>query len=199
MVSYSLGKKLSVRSGVHKVDYGYDTNDISFSSSLNASTSNVIDNITYSEASKNLVVESNTQVRPPQAFAADDVVARNPTREGSMVQQFGYLEVPLELNYALIDKKLGVNLIGGLSSLFLVDNSVTLESRGIATEIGEANNLNEVNFSTNIGIGINYELSPKMQLNLEPMFKYQMNTFSESDGNFEPFSIGVYSGLSFKF
>ncbi|MEX0287697.1 MAG: outer membrane beta-barrel protein [Flavobacteriaceae bacterium] len=201
-VSYELTKKLSVRSGIHKVDYGYDTNDVQFSSSLAASTNNRIDNIDYARASKNLVVQSSadSEAALTDSFAqSNEIAAPSPSRDGRMVQQFGYLEVPLELNYALVDKKVGVNIIGGVSSLFLVDNTVSLEADGGTTEIGEANNINSLNFSTNVGIGINYSLSPKMQLNLEPMFKYQLNTFSDTAGSFQPFSVGVYSGLSFKF
>ena len=116
-----------------------------------------------------------------------------------MSQQFGYLELPIEVNYALIDKKFGVNIIGGVSSLFLIDNAVSLTAGELTTEIGEANNINDLNFSANMGLGFNYKFSPKISFNLEPIFKYQLNTFSEVDGTFLPYSIGVYSGLSFKF
>ena len=74
-----------------------------------------------------------------------------------------------------------------------------LEANGNTVEMGEANNLNDLNFSTNIGFGLNYKFSPMLQLNLEPMFKYQLNTFTQTAGNFQPFSIGVYTGLNFKF
>lgn len=116
-----------------------------------------------------------------------------------MVQEFGYLEVPMELNFNLLDRKLGVNLVGGISSLFLVNNSVTLESAGSSTEMGEANNLNDVNFSTNLGLGINYKISEKMKVHLEPVFKYQLNMFSDVEGSFQPYTLGVYTGMSFKF
>ncbi|MEP5913706.1 MAG: hypothetical protein ABJ277_09565, partial [Flavobacteriaceae bacterium] len=171
-VAYNLNKKLKVRSGVHKVNYGYDTNEIVFSSSLGASTNNLIDNIDYSRTSRNLVVQSKSDLT--NAFPIDALVelsaSQTPELDGKMVQQLGYIEVPLELNYALIDKKFGVDLIGGVSSLFLVDNSILLESEELVTEVGEANNANSVNFSTNIGVGLNYEFSPKIQLNLEPVF-----------------------------
>lgn len=111
-----------------------------------------------------------------------------------MSQHLGYLEVPLELDYALIDRKFGLNLVGGFSSLFLLDNSVTLNSGDLTTEVGEANNINNVNFSTNVGFGVNYKFTPTIQLNVEPVFKYQLNTFSEVSGDFRPFTIGVYSG-----
>ena len=196
-VTYDVSKRLSIRSGVHRVDYGYDTNDVVFTSSLTTSTNQLIDNITYAQTSRNLVVES----RSVSVEASDNAFVGGQAQpfEGRMVQQLGYVEVPMELNYALLDKKFGINLIGGVSSLFLVDNAVSLESDQLITEMGEANNANDVNFSTNIGIGFNYEISQKLQLNVEPIFKYQLNTFSETAGNFRPYAVGVYSGLSFKF
>lgn len=203
MVAYEINDRLSIRSGLHRVDYGYDTNDVEFTSSLQASAGGQIDNINYTATSKTLVVQSKANgvsntVADPEAVLID-LSAQDPARRGTMAQQFGYLEVPVELNYALLDQKFGVNLIGGVSSLFLVDNAVTLTSDGLTTEMGEANNVNNVNFSTNIGFGLNYRFTPKLRFNLEPIFKYQLNTFSETAGEFQPFSVGVYSGLSFKF
>ncbi len=196
-VSYDISKKLSLRSGIHKVDYGYNTNDIAFLSTLNSF--NNISNIDYTKSSRNIIVESN--LIKPSAFdiASKETPAANASLDGSMLQQFGYIEMPLEITYSLINKKVGVNLIGGISSMFLVDNNIILESDGLSTEIGEANNINSVNFSTNIGFGINYKLTSKAQFNIEPMFKYHLNTFSETSGNFQPYSIGIYSGIKFKF
>ena len=198
-VSYQLSEKLSMRSGVHRVDYGYNTDEVGFTSSPTASRSSLIRTISYSENSKNLVVQSMVGGDPLQDPMAADVTAPSPAREGSMLQEFGYLEVPLEMQYNLIDKKWGINLIGGMSSLFLVNNSVSLESAGTVTEVGEATNMNSVNFSTNFGLGLYYQLNPKLELNFLPMFKYQLNTFSNTAGSFRPYSVGVYSGLNFKF
>ena len=83
--------------------------------------------------------------------------------------------------------------------MFLDENSITISSGNIATELGQANNLNEVSFSTNIGLGLDYKVSDKFNLNLEPMFKYQINTFDASTGTYQPYYIGVYSGFSYKF
>ncbi len=203
-VAYEVSSRLRVRSGLHKVDYGYDTDNVEFSSSLQAAASERIENINYAAASKNLVVKSKTNSFSNLESSNNDVAievsaANSSMRTGTMSQQFGYLEVPLELDYALIDRKFGVNLVGGISSLFLLDNLVLLTSGDLTTEIGEANNVNNINFSTNIGFGVNYKFTPKIQLNIEPVFKYQLNTFSEVSGDFQPFSVGVYSGLNFKF
>lgn len=199
-VAYSVGKKLNVRTGISKVEYGYVTNDVEFSSTFNASASDQIANINYTQTSENLFVSSKTSANALKNGDAFDFASfDNSSRDAVMSQQFGYIEVPVELDYALIDKRFGLNVVGGLSTLFLMDNSVSIASGDLASEIGTANNLNSVNFSTNIGLGVNYKFTPKLLLNVEPVFKYQLNTFSNTSGNFQPYSIGVYSGLKFKF
>lgn len=194
-VAYEVSNRLSVRSGINRVSYGYNTDNIEFTPALQASS---LENISYRNEAKNITVaDANTPQTIPlgSSVTANKVVAY----EGRMVQELGYLEVPLEVKYSLSKKKLGVHLIGGLSSLFLTDNTVSLETQVLTTQIGEASNINEVNFSTNIGVGVDYTLFDKVMLNVEPMFKYQLNTFSNDDGGFKPYSLGVYTGLSFRF
>ena len=199
-VAYEVGKNLRIRSGVHRVNYGYSTNDVVFSSTLRAAYNNRIANIDYSQNSESIIVQSKDNAIKSPAISSKEIAFNEaPSLNGKMVQQLGYIEVPLEINYAVLDKKFGVALIGGLSSLFLVDNSVLLESNNLVTEIGEANNINSLNFSANVGMGLNYHFSPKIRINVEPVLKYQLNTFSNVSGNFQPYSIGVYSGFSFRF
>lgn len=198
-VAYEVSKKLKVRTGIHKVDYGYSTNQIEFSSSVNGASTVQITNIDFKQSSKNIVVQSELSSDTKPQSIANDVSAKSPKLNGDISQQFGYLEVPLELNYALLDKRFGINVIGGVSSLFLLNNDVFLNSGDQTTEVGEANNINNLNFSTNFGFGFNYKLTQKLLFNVEPVFKYQLNTFSNTAGEFQPFSIGVYSGVSFRF
>ncbi len=200
-VAYEVGKKLKIRSGVHRVNYGYNTNDVVFSSTLRAASANKIANIDYNPNSESIVVQSSESAKnaAPSVGSKEVLFNEAPSLDGKMVQQLGYIEVPLEVNYAVLDKKFGVDLIGGVSSLFLVDNSVLLESNELVTEMGEANNINALNFSANVGMGLNYRFTPKVRFNIEPVFKYQLNTFSNVSGDFKPYSIGVYSGISFKF
>lgn len=198
-VAYAVSKKISVRTGINKVDYGYATDDVEFSSSLNA-VSGQIANIDYAPPSENVFMSSKANgntFRP--SMALDAITPENLSRAGSMSQQLGYVEVPVEMDYALLDKRFGINLVGGLSTLFLVDNSISLSSGELTTEIGSANNLNSVNFSTNVGLGVHYKLTPRVHLNVEPVFKYHLNTFTNSSGNFQPFTLGVYSGLNYRF
>ena len=96
-------------------------------------------------------------------------------------------------------RKFGIQVIGGMSTLFLNENNLSVVSNGMSTSLGQATNLNDVSFSSNIGLGFNYSFWKNFQANLEPRFKYQINTFSNDNGGFKPYFIGLYTGLSFKF
>ncbi len=201
-VAYEVSKKISIRSGIHKVDFGYNTNNVAFTSSFNAPSHAQLENINYTNTAQSIVIRDTRNhlgIQQGGVPVALDVSGKSPSRMGTMGQQIGYVEVPLEVNYTLVDSRFGVNLIGGVSSLFLTDNEVVLQSSGKTTVLGEANNINSVNFSTNIGLGLNYEFNSKLKLNVEPVFKYQLNTFEDTAGSFNPYSLGVYSGFSFKF
>ncbi|NER19098.1 outer membrane beta-barrel protein [Spongiivirga citrea] len=202
-VAYQVSKRLSVRSGVNVVNLGYETEEIAFSASLDGGN---LETISYNSNTSRLDVKDRT---PSSSNAFGDLSSdvpndvntnRGPVETlGVMNQQFGYVEVPVELKYRLVDKKLGINVIGGLSSLFLTDNNISIESNDLITNVGEANNVNNMSFTTNVGIGIDYALSNNLQLNLEPIFKYQLNAFNREAGDFQPFYMGVYTGISFKF
>src|SRR5690606_29187474 len=182
-IAYQVNEKLSVRSGVNKVNYGYNTQDVKFTSSTQGEA---MHNVNYSAKSSNIKVsDNNSNVLDSSAEinAFVNVTSASGVNvfEGAMNQSFAYLEVPLELKYRITDSKFGVNLIGGVSSLFLTDNQIILESKDLVTEMGEANNVNDVNFSTNVGIGFVYKFTKSLQFSVEPMFKYQLNAFS-NDG-----------------
>lgn len=192
-VDYAVSSRLKIRSGVNTVNLNYATQNVEFYASLSGSTNNVSPNA----RSANIVVQDKTEGQGTNsAFAsnAKDAYA------GSMVQRTGYLEVPVEMSYALLNKRFGIELIGGVSTLFLNQNNVSVVStQGLSTSVGEAENLNNIHFSTNVGVGFRYRFFKSFEANFEPMFKYQVNTFSRDAGNFKPYFIGLYSGISFSF
>jgi hypothetical protein len=103
------------------------------------------------------------------------------------------------MSYKLLNKKFGIEIIGGMSTLFLQQNEVKLQTEGMEMNIGKANNLNNIHFSSNVGLGFKYDFLKAFQANFQPMFKYQINTFSENSGSFKPYVIGLYTGISYHF
>lgn len=193
-IDYNITDRLAIRSGVNAVNLSYKTRGVEFYPAMTkpaVASRNIGGN-------SNLVVQSEASIAPgPNGFASTTSIQ---SFKGSMVQEMGYIEVPVELSYALLNKKFGIDVIGGVSTLFLNNNDVrVVTTQGYSSNLGEAQNLNNVNFSTNIGIGFKYKFLKSFKASFEPMFKYQVNTFSENSGNFKPYFIGLYSGVSFSF
>ncbi len=195
-VSYNINKKLSVRSGVSKVDLSYNTNDVGFTPSAIGQN---LESITYNENAGAILISDIGNTRNTEALDISRNAINQSQNIGLINQSIAYIEVPMEMKYSLIDKKFGVNMIGGFSTLFLQDNEVSLEAGDFETSIGEANNLNDLSFTGNIGLGVDYKISNQFEINLEPIFKYQFNAFNDNAGNFKPYYFGIYTGVSFKF
>lgn len=199
-VSYAVSKKLTVRTGLNKFNMSYNTNDIVYFAGMESRS---LKNINPTASGSMIQVQddlinSPTGVTSETSFLPfeESFVQKN---KGYINQEMGYLEMPVEMTYALLDKKFGIKIIGGFSTLFLQDNSVSVISDNRSTFLGEANNLNNIHFSTNFGIGLKYGFMKSFEFNVEPTFKYQLNTFSSDAGNFKPYLFGIYSGISYKF
>jgi hypothetical protein len=118
----------------------------------------------------------------------------------SLTQNLSYLELPVILRYKIIDKTIGINLIGGLSYNLLVNNSAYAMKDGTKYPVGDTKGLNPLALSSSLGMGMEYNLSGKLSLNLEPTFRYYLNPFSVTTGSFiHPYSFGIFSGVSYKF
>ena len=94
-----------------------------------------------------------------------------------IIQEISYSEIPIEVKYNIIKHKIGLNAIVGLNYLFLSDNEVSVATEsGYFTKIGKTSQLLSKTFGTNIGIGVDYKISPRIKINIEPMLKYQLNS-----------------------
>lgn len=194
-VGYALNEKLTLRSGLNSLNLSYDTdNVILYESVSNSPDTNPLRNITFAPSEGNITVlsASNIGVQQINGILGDNYNA-------AISQRISYYEVPLELEYGIVNKNLGLNVIAGFSTFILDGNEVYSEFDDRKIYIGEANNITNVSFSTNIGLGLNYKFTDKLKFNLEPTFKYQLNAFKETSGSFKPYIIGVYTGFSYKF
>lgn len=190
-VHYAVSNKIIVRTGINKLVLGYNTNNVLYSTGL---TANNLRNVEYfSNNAVKFVNESHYSL----LTTTEKEIQK--TNTGNLNQKMGYYELPMEISYAVLDKKFGINLIGGFSTLFLNENSISLESSLSNIELGEAKNLSQVHFSTNVGLGFKYQFTKSFQINVEPMIKYQLNTFTINSGDFKPLFIGLYSGISYGF
>jgi len=192
-LNYAVSKRLTVRAGLNKLNLSYNTSDVMFFAAISPPTLDAIN--------PNPIGSFIQVMNPAEAHEGLENFELSIRDEnmGILRQEMGYYEVPLELSYKLLDRRFSISVIGGVSTLFLDQNSLSVQSPGMSARIGEANNLNQVHYSSNFGIGLRYRFLKSLELHCEPTLKYQINTFSGNDGNFRPYVVGVYSGLSFSF
>ncbi len=195
-LQYNLNKKISIRSGINAININYNTNNVYYSSTLNQINAISL-NIDQNVNAENLVLRNAPSA--DASILSADVENMSEATQASLNQEMGYIEIPLEMTYKILDKKIGIEVIGGMSTLVLNKNNISLVSNGSEMVIGEANNLNNIHFSSNVGLGFNYNFLKSFQFNFQPVFKYQINTFNSNSGNFKPYIVGLYSGISFSF
>ena len=197
-VSYNLNRRFSIRSGVSNVNLSYSTTGLELGTGpLSAASTTGIDY--YERNNVTIVVDKGALATQDSGNPFGNITPKSTNGETYLNQNISYYEMPLELNYAIINKKFGINLIGGFSTLILGNNEISVEAGDFNEVLGEASNLSSLSFTTNIGLGLNYSFSKKLMFIIEPMFKYQLNPYTDSSVDFQPYYIGVYSGLSFKF
>ena len=201
-VTYAVSDKFKIRSGVSNVDLSYGTNDILFIPGNTGVAGNevALRSVDMGELSPGIILldRRNNGADALNAAALPGGGNIN-VSSGSLIQSLNYYEIPVEAIYVISDNRLGIELIGGVSTLVLNDNQIELESEGARTFFGNSTAVNDLSFTTNIGLGINYKLNERLKLNLEPSLKYQLNAFDNTVGTFRPYIIGVYTGVNYRF
>jgi hypothetical protein len=196
-VAYNFTDRLSLRTGVSKVDLSYSTQDIELGT---GPVSVALKSVDYGD--KQIVLtalDKGTLASQDNNGGFGQIIPKSTSGDAVINQNLNYFEVPMELRYTLINNKFGLNMIGGFSTLFLGSNEISVSAGDFESVLGEANNLSSVSFTTNVGVGLRYLFSEKLMFNIEPIFKYQLNPYTDSSVDFKPYYFGVYTGLSLKF
>jgi hypothetical protein len=209
--SYKISKRFSIQSGIYYSSFGQRVDGIySFSGFQKYNESKGGSSFVVPTTS-GTVYTSNpdvylTDYGSGKVIAAytNDVFDPNKASlqyiSNSLTQNLSYLELPVIIRYKVIDKMIGINIIGGLSYNLLVSNSAYTMKDGTKYSIGDTKGLNPLALSSSLGMGMEYNLSDKLSLNLEPTFRYYLNPFSVTTGsNIHPYSFGIFSGVSYKF
>ncbi len=118
----------------------------------------------------------------------------------SLMQNMNYLTIPLLMKYKLVDRKVDINMLGGLSYGILINNSSYITSGGVKYIIGKTEGLSPVTFSSEVGMGVEYKLSEKLYFNIEPLLRYFITPIGGNPGtNIHPYSFGIFSGVFYNF
>ena len=189
-LDYKLTEKTSLRLGVGYSPLKYRTDN--FQVSINNGSINIYE---LSGINTNNLNEGGTTENTPQAFSFFSV-----NNVVSIQQNISYIEIPLDVQYRFVNKRISLSVNPGLS-VFILDNNeifATADS-GQSIFVGRETNLNELSFAFNLGLGGHYNINKQWRANIEPVFRYQLNPYNNSSSNFRPYYLGAQFGMSYKF
>jgi len=204
-VNYALGKKLALQTGFLYNSFGQDL------SSGGGQEMLFYDANLTGESGSSFVGSNGRKVFPASTSAgaikfsnhssqaANSEYVSSSYSSSNIMQNFETIEVPFILRYSLTQKRLGVFVSGGLGANFIVANGV-YDTSGSKRKIGEIENLRTTNFSSLVGLGFEYKLNSKLQIGVEPTFKYYLNSINKSsEFDYKPYSIGILTGIRYNF
>src|SRR5664279_694110 len=161
--SYKISKRFSIQSGLYYSSLGQKVDGINSFSGFQPYGTITKGDHNFEVLTTNGTVFTNNPDVFLSANGADRIVTAytndvfDPKKASlqpvstSLDQNFKYLEFPVVLKYRLIDKTIGINLIGGLSYNLLVSNSVSTTVDGNKYSIGKTQGLNPLTLSSSLG------------------------------------------------
>lgn len=207
---YRMSKRLSVQTGLYYSSLGRQIEGVTSYSGFRPYASSKSGTIFGVETSSGTINSTNKDIyladqsanRIDTYYSNDnfDPLKSNLIPYGnSLRQNFEYLEIPLILKYKLIDRRIDFNILGGMSYNFLVGNNTwAMNSEGSKVLIGSTEGVDHLLFSSSLGMSMEYELSERFSLNLEPQIRYFLNTGGDL-GSGNPYTFGIFSGMNFRF
>lgn len=117
-----------------------------------------------------------------------------------LVEHLDYIEIPLMLRYKIIDKKLNFSFLGGMSTNILVNNNIFIDNGNELLKGGSILMARPVNYSSSLGLGIGYQISRNLSVEIEPLFKYFLQSYTtNSQISSNPYAFGMFTGVVYRF
>lgn len=217
-VQYKTGNRISVESGIYYAQNGQKSKNSFdlFAGKYDLALANGVAeeksyfNTSVAVSNGHLAMNSTAGVieftgTPQGAEIAADLDARLDNSnvlltDGEFSQVFDFIEIPLYLRYILIDSRVDLELLGGVSAGLVVGNNAFMENSYGRQNIGKTQDISTINFSGTVGIGVNYALGKHVSLAVEPRLNYYLNSINKNPGvNYRPYRIGVFTGVYYEF
>lgn len=108
-----------------------------------------------------------------------------------------YLDIPLKLNYYLLKGKVDLFVSAGVSANIYLSQRATckLEDPEETQTISSRGDLSQLNMAVLISGGIDYEISNRLNLRIEPIFRHAITPIVEAPIKEYHYSIGANFGL----
>lgn len=208
--SYKLTPRFSIQSGIGVSSVGQLIEDVNVYAGLSDYYAAKGDYLYSVETASGTILSTNTDLfladgrNRVSSFTlgglADVSKYRLDYVSGDIKQVFRYLEVPLVIRYKVVDRNVDMNISGGMAYGLLVSNVAFASNGSENVRIGRTEGVNLHSLSSQLGLGMEYNISGNIAFNVEPVFRYYLTPFSDLSSSISrPYSFGVFSGLSVRF
>jgi hypothetical protein len=195
-LNYGFNDRLSLASGLYLSRIGQENDDVV---AYDSPDSPYLYNLASSGGTVTINPQKFEKVMVREIDNTKDSVPGDYIVNGTFVQNLDYLEVPLVLKYKMLESRFSVNLSGGLSPGILVNNRSYFSVDGEKVQTGYTENIKPVIYNSVMGLGIEYSISTKLSINLDPLFKYSLSPINSNSGiKYHPYSISWFTGITYK-
>jgi hypothetical protein len=196
---YKITKKWAVASGLKINELGQSVANVSYLSAKNNtffSSSDYFNQKATADAAPHISSNENYVFVPNTTTDAlkQNGIESNNMKTGSLDQNLRYLEMPLEVSYAIFSRnKASINLNTGGFVGKLISNNVALDG----SSIGENVNANDFVYGSTLSSTIQYRVYKKTNVFVEPAMNYYVNPLNNQ--SFNQFQWGLNFGLNVSF
>lgn len=195
-LNYGFNDRLSLASGLYLSRIGQENEDVV---AYDSPDSPYLYNLASSGGTVTINPQKFEKVMVREIDNTKDSVPGDYIVSGTFVQNLDYLEVPLVIKYKMLQSRFSVNLSGGLSPGILVNNRSYFSVDGEKVQTGYTENIKPVIYNSVMGLGIEYSISTKLSINLDPLFKYSLSPINSNSGiKYHPYSISWFTGITYK-
>lgn len=220
-VQYKTGKRLRIESGIYYAQNSQSERSSNLDYAMNPSydMAGGVESVDFMPGFANVVEVSRNGIsmnstagvvkirNTPQGAelnavtdASKEVYSTTMVTGGEFSQVFDLVEIPFYLRYQLLDKKFGIDVLGGLNAGLVVGNNAYIQNDYGKQNIGSTEDISALNVSGTVGVGFNYALGRHFSLAMEPRFNYYLNSINTNpDVDYKPYRFGLFTGIYYEF
>lgn len=194
MAGYKINKRLTIKGGFGFSKIRNITHRVNINSTLSQDVISPVTTVTIPTGI--IVLTQSITGGANQSITADDQTY-SPEK---IKHNLTYIDLPLMASYKIIKGKVDLSVSGGITTHILVGNKVFVPDEQVITQSAGVNNIRNVVYSNAIGLLMEYELSNRLTLSVEPRIKHFMNSLNnEQSINYKPYKTEMVTGLTYSF
>lgn len=110
-----------------------------------------------------------------------------------------FIEIPILLHYKLIQRKIQINVLGGVNFGIGVKNRVEIQSNQFSSTFDNSEYYHTLQIQGITGLSFEYKLTGNLKFLVQPVYKWHFrNIYSYSEFYSKPSSMGIFAGFAYQ-